>query len=333
MTNTNREHWLGCRMVYDASTEEVCYELPKEIEEEFHAYITRINKRPAFNVWYDEQNPKIFGADETYKNSPVPNEASFLDSKSAFINSEKYGLPSIARYENFANQEAGMKVHSDGFFEANPEMDKFKNSTILIVGGGPSTNRCDWQNVERDFTWTCNHFYRNEKIANTKIDLFYINAETHMGIPELSEYVKKHNPICAADTSITRPEHILQSFCDEKCNTLLFNMRMFLSSGAAPKLVNLAILAGAKEIKVVGMDGWTKEQIETSQAGEHAFENGKALNISSNYNFDFQRRETVVFWDYLLSTTNGRVKFTNLGETYKDNAHAEISKKMFPLDV
>ena len=101
MTDTNREHWLGCRMIYDASTEEVCYELPKEVEEKFHAYITRINKRPAFNVWYDEQNPKIFGADETYKNSPVPNEASFLDSKSAFINSEKYGLPSIARYENF----------------------------------------------------------------------------------------------------------------------------------------------------------------------------------------------------------------------------------------
>ena len=29
MTDINREHWLGCRMVYDASTEEICYELPK----------------------------------------------------------------------------------------------------------------------------------------------------------------------------------------------------------------------------------------------------------------------------------------------------------------
>ena len=333
MTDINREHWLGCRMVYDASTEEICYELPKEVEKEFHAFITRINQRPSYNVWYDEQNPKIFGADETYKNSIVPNEASFLDSKSSFINNQKYGLPSIARYQNFANKEIGMKVHSDGFFEAIPEMDKIRNSTVLIVGGGPSTNRCDWQNVKRDYTWSCNHFYKNEKIVNSKIDLFYVNAETHMGIEELSQYVKNYDPICAADTSITRPEHILQSFKSHDCKTMLFNMRMFLSSGAAPKLVALAVIAGASEIKVVGMDGWTREQIETSQAGEHAFENGKALNISSNYSFDIQRRETVVFWDYLLSTVGHRVKFSNLGESYKHNAHAEISKKMFPLNV
>jgi hypothetical protein len=35
MTNTNREYWLGCRMVYDASTEEICYDLPKDVEKAF----------------------------------------------------------------------------------------------------------------------------------------------------------------------------------------------------------------------------------------------------------------------------------------------------------
>jgi len=333
MSNQNREYWLGCRMVYEAATEEVCYELPEEVEKSFHSFITRINKRPEFNVWYDEQNPKIFGADDTYINSPVPNEASFLDSRKDFINNQKYGLPTVARFENFINKESGINVHSDGFYEPTPEIKKFKGSSILIVGGGPSTKMCDWENTERDYTWTCNHFYKNEKIANTKIDLFYINSETHMGIEDLADCIKKHDPICAADTIITRPDHVLKSFKDHGCKTVLFNTRMFLTSGAVPKLVALAVLLGAKEIKVVGMDGWTKEQIDTNHAGLHAFEDGKKLKISQNYDFDFQRRETVVFWDYLLSTTDGKIKFTNLGETYKDNIHAEISKKMFPLNV
>ena len=332
MTDNNREYWLGCRMIYDSSTQEICYELPQDVEKKFHEFISRIGKRPEFNVWYDEQVPKVFGSDDTYKNSPVPNEASFLDSKENFMNNEKFGLPSIYKYQNFLTPEAGLSINSDGFYESIPEIKKVKDSTVLIIGGGPSTNRCEWESEKRDFTWTCNHFYKNEKIVNSKIDLFYINSETHMGIPQLSEYIKKYNPICAADTSITRPESVLQSFKDENCTTMLFNMRMFLSSGAAPKLVALAVAAGAKEIKIVGMDGWTKEQIETSQAGEHSFENGKRLNISSNYNFDFQRRETVVFWDYLLSTNNN-IKFYNLGESYKHNSHAEISKKMFPLNV
>ena len=114
---------------------------------------------------------------------------------------------------------------------------------------------------------------------------------------------------------------------------MLFNMRLFVTSGAAPKLLALAVLAGAKEITVVGMDGWTKEQIDTMQAGDHAFEKDKPLKISANYNFDFQRRETVVFWDYYLNAIPTKVRFRNLGENYKDNMSAEISKKMFPLDI
>lgn len=333
MTNKNKEHWLGCRMVYEASTEEICYDLPPEVEKMFHEYISRINSRPKYNVWYDEMNPKIFGADDTYLNSKVPNEASFLDSKSGFIDNPKYGLPSAARYGDFVNPNSGFNIHSDGFFESIPEMKKYKDSSILIIGGGPSAKYADWKNLDRDYTWSCNHFYRNEDITKESIDLFYVNAETHMGTPELAEYIKEHNTICAADTSISRPAHILPSFKDADCTTMLFNMRLFVTSGAAPKLLALAVLAGAKEITVVGMDGWTKEQIETMQAGDHAFEKDKPLKISANYNFDFQRRETVVFWDYYLNAIPTKIKFRNLGENYKDNMSAEISKKMFPLDI
>jgi len=333
MTDTNKEHWLGCKMIYEAATEEICYELQPDVEKMFHAYITRINSRPKHNVWYDEKVPKVFGCDENYLNSPVPNEAIFLDSKSGFIDNPKYGLPSAARYGDFVNPNNGFNVHSDGFFESIPEMKKYKDSTILIVGAGPSVRYVDWKDTERDFTWTCNHFYTNKEVSEEDIDLFYINAEVHMGIPELSEYVKKHNTICAADVSISRPEHILPSFKKEDCTTMLFGTRLFMTGGAAQRLVALAILAGAKKIAFVGIDGWTSEQIDSKQCGDHAFEYRKKLKISSNYNFDFQRRETVMFWDYYLNSLSRNVEFVNLSENYKDNMSAEISKKMFPLDV
>ena len=327
MQNEKRHHWLGCKMVYDASTTQMCYDLPDEKYEMFYEYVRRVGGSPKYNIWFDEQNPKIFGADETYLNSPVPNEASFLDTKENFVNNKKYGLPSVGRYQSFYDKSHNMIIDEDGFYEGISAMQKYKDSTILIIGGGPSTNHCNWQDEDRDYTWTCNHFYKNEKIINCEIDLFYVNAETHMGIKDLNVYVKKHNTICAADTTISRPSYILESFKSAGTQTLLFGTRMFLTSGAAPKLVSLALLAGAKKIKIVGMDGWTKEQIETMTAGEHAFESGKKLKISSNYSFDFQRRENVVFWDYML-TNYPNVTFKNIGQEYKNNSHAEITKKI-----
>ncbi len=327
------ENWLDCRMVYNSITGEKSKNMPPKVAELYDEYANRHGNEIKYNIWYDELNPKVFGADDTYKNSLVPNEASFLDSRENFLSNERYGIPSIKSYQSFRTPTANIKADPDGFFEQTPEMKKFENSTILIAGGGPSTKYCNWEGYDYDYLWSCNHFYKNQKLLEEKVDLFYINAETHMGIPLLSEYVHKNETICAADTSITRPANILASFKRNRCSTMLFNMRLFLSSGAAPKLVALAALARAKKILVVGMDGWTREQIETSQAGDHAFEKGKRLKISANYTYDFQRRETVVFWDYYLNFSDYKPEFQNIGETYKHNMSAEISKKMFPLKI
>lgn len=327
------ENWLGCIKIYDAKTHEIHPGASGAQEKKIQHYIDRIGHKPQYNIWYDTKNPKFFGADDTYLNSKVPNEASFLDSKRGFLSNKKYGLESLSRYSDFLSVKNQINVHDDGFYEANPLLERYKGSTILIAGGGPSTEYCDWQKEERDYTWSCNHFYKNVKLLDSKVDLFYVNAETHMGIPTLREYVKENNTICAIDTSISRPQGLVESFIDHKCETTIFNMRLFLTSGAAPKMVAFAALLGAKEIKIVGMDGWTKDQIETLTAGPHAFEKNKKLKISSNYTFDFQRRETVVFWDYYLNFQEGDIKFVNLGESYKDNMSSEISKKMFPAGV
>jgi|TARA_Y100000289_G_scaffold65972_1_gene80892 hypothetical protein len=321
-------NWLGCLKIYDAKRKVICEPIDISTEKMYEDFVKRIGHTPKYNVWYDTKNPKIFSADDTYINSQIPNEASFLDSRNNFLSNEKYGLQSLSKFSRHLSTKQQINVDPDGFYQALPGLEKYKDSTILVVGGGPSTSYCDWENEERDFTWSCNHFYKNDKLLECKVDMFYVNAETHMGIAELSAYIKKHDTICAIDTSISRPEFLVQSFMDENCKTMFFNLRLFLTSGAAPKMVALASLLGAKQVKVVGMDGWTAEQIENLHAGPHAFEKDKKLKISANYTFDFQRRETVVFWDYYLNFQENNVIFKNIGETYPHNMSSEITKKL-----
>ena len=326
-------NWLECIKIYDSKRKVICHPISKEVEKMYENFVERVGHTPQYNVWYDTKNPKVFGADDTYLNSPVPNEASFLDSKKDFLSNTKYGIESLGKFSKHLNTDYELSMHQDGFYENLPELEKYKNSTILVVGGGPSTDYCDWEKEEREFTWSCNHFYKNKKLLDSKVELFYVNAETHMGIKELSEYIKHNNTICAMDTSITRPEFLVKSFKDADCKTMFFNLRMFLTSGAAPKMVALACLLGAKHVKVVGMDGWTAEQIKNLHAGPHAFEKDKKLKISANYTFDFQRRETVIFWDYCLNFLENNVTFSNIGENYPNNMSSQISKKMFPISV
>lgn len=326
-------NWLDCLKIYDAKRKVICEPIDTSVEKMYEEFVKRIGHTPEYNVWYDTVSPKIFSADDTYLNSPIPNEASFLDSRVNFLSNEKYGLESLNKFSRHLGTKQQINIDPDGFYQAIPELYKYKDSTILVVGGGPSTSCCDWENEQRDFTWSCNHFYKNDKLLNCKVDMFYVNAETHMGISELNAYVKKNDTICAMDTSISRPESLVQSFMNEDCKTMFFNLRLFLTSGAAPKMVALASLLGAKEVKVVGMDGWTAEQIKNLHAGPHAFEKNKKLKISANYTFDFQRRETVVFWDYYLNFQENNVIYKNIGESYPDNMSSQISKKMFPIHV
>ena len=325
------ETWLDCVKIYDKATETLADDLEPNVIEMFNAYVKRIGRKPRYNVWYDTLSPKCIGADDTYKNSLVPNEASFLTDREKFVNDPRWGLGFAHEHYRGFMRGVPFKVYDDAFYEDIPELKKFEGASILILGGGPSTNASKWKHIKADYVWSCNHFYKHPEIVKQAISLTYVNAETSMLVPELAEYVTEHNTVCAADTSITRPPAILESFNNTGVPTLLFNQRVFLTSGAAPKLLSLAVMVGASKIYFVGMDGWRKEQIEMLDAGDHAFEPGKKLKVSSNYNFDFQRRETVVYWDYFLNFTGKNVEFQNLGETYKHCMTAGISKIAFPL--
>ena len=328
------ESWIGCSKIYDSRLD-LYTGSSKLVQTLFEEFTRRINKKPKYNVWYDSVSPRIFGADETYDNSPVPNEASFLASAEEFLFHPKWGLASsnalVHSRSGFSNSQLGLIKGPDAFYEDLPDLHKFKDSTILILGGGPSVNHVDWSDLKYDYVWSCNDFYKNPKILKENLALTYLNSETHMAIPQFSNHIRKNNTICIADTSITRSYELLSSFNSDNIKTVSFNQRVFLSSGAMPKLVFFASVLGAKKVLFAGMDGWTKKEIETMTTEDHAFDPGKKLKISKNYTFDFQRRETVVYWDYMLNFFPNAPKFQNLGEEYENCMSSEISKKAFPL--
>ena len=70
---------------------------------------------------------------------------------------------------DFENMIKDIDVYSLGMiipylFYKNNLLYSIKDSKILIVGAGPSTNEVKWYNLEYDYIFSCNHFFLNEKI-------------------------------------------------------------------------------------------------------------------------------------------------------------------------
>jgi hypothetical protein len=326
------EQWLDCVKIYDKKTDTLNSNLTPEIKGLFEEYVKRIGRAPRYNVWYDVVSPRCIGADDTYDNSVVSNEAAFLTDREDFLTHPRWGVEYAHQNYSGVLSENAFRFYDDCFYENIPDLHKFKDSTILIVGGGPSTKLVDWENIECDHIWTCNHFFLNSRFDNVDLSLIYVNNEVDTGHALFHKTMKKSKPIIALDTSISRPPTQLKHIAANGWQSCVFNQRIFLTCGTVPKLIALAMMVGAKKVCFVGMDGWSREQLENRDSANHAFQEGKKLKIADNYTFDFQRRELVVYWDYLLNFAQNSVEYQNLGEPYDHCVMSAISRQAFPLD-
>tara|TARA_B100000287_G_scaffold245939_1_gene231238 strand:- start:260 stop:1165 length:906 start_codon:yes stop_codon:yes gene_type:complete len=282
--------------------------------------------------WIDLEDNKMFSLNKNWKNSSSK-ESFFISDKNDFLYNNNWDLNYVLSYYGSI---LGMDVisNSEIMYYNLSEIKKFKDSKILIVGGGPTTMAYDWDSKDYDYIFSCNHFYLNEKLKNVDVALATFTTETDFSANNdlFHDYMNDNSTIICFEDRMQPDEREYFGFIKEKYpnRTMYAHTRYRGKIGAAPRLLCMASLFGAREIHVVGMDGF-KKGVKLGDVSDHAFETGKTRQGTHDYRL--YHKHYVALWDYVLNNIGKDIKFQNLGEDHPSNMTTDISKQMFPLEI
>ena len=221
---------------------------------------------------------------------------------------------------------------------------KYRDKSVLIIGGGPSTNELRWEKLDVDYIWSLNHCFLNPKLRNINLDLITITSETDVSNSLFRDFVIKNN--CSIGLGYEfhwGQENVKKPLLElkKKNNVFCFQTRYKSQLGGMPRLMILAHFLGIKNIYYVGFDGVIK-----IFEGEHAFEAGKSnlpnvakaiYRQSGDKNnvielFDMQNK---LFYYYFYVVLKSDVKLFNLSEDLDYNMIGKYSKKFnkVPLEI
>lgn len=281
------------------------------IELLYKNYITQYN--PKYNIWYDLNQKTIFGLDSTFFSNYY-----FTNSFESCAN--KHYNKKIKKF----NLDLNLYKNEENYYYTNIDIEQFKNKSVTIIGGGPSTDQKKWYNIKTDQYWSCNHFYLNPLLKNKKIDLIFLGHEVDLTTNNklLHNYLIQNNSICLFED--IRENEI--NFSNIRKNPIIYMYNKYRSKlGTLPRMICLAIILGFKDIYFIGMDG-----LSPNNKASHSFEKNKPPKGKFGYNLF--RQQYVCFWDYILNYWKPNVNFYNLGESVLENLSTSISKTEFPLN-
>ena len=213
------------------------------------------------------------------------------------------------------------------------QYEKFKGKKIMIAAGGPSTNDVKWDNLDYDYLWTVNEFYKNKSFTDKQVDLILFASITDFKNEQLIKTIKKNDSLLTFPM-VTNFVHenfdfnSIRHFTEQFKDTISFNYTRYSSNlGVGHKLIILAIFLGASEIYTVGNDG------QNSKEGAHAFDGKKtAPHWYRHFGHRMQDRHFVIFWNYIKKLQQVYdFKIYNLGEGKDYNVSSDITKEHFPL--
>ena len=312
------------------------------------------------NIWLDHKN-SVFFSQAQYKDGLAGKDHHFLQDGKHFLSGHKFSWePPYGPYQkvySFYNRQNELEYNEEIIFEVPYNLENNKDKSLLIVCGGPSVNSVQWENLDFDSIWACNHFYKNEKVRNKKLDL----AVVHPGVVELFndkefiDYVNKNNPIISFEIEQGNIHSIYETtgeFCNLNNNltaeienktqarenpftsplkTNFFHTRYRGQPGLGLRMVIYGICMGFKDIYVIGLDGRSK--IETNGNLLHAFDGSKDIpNWYKKFGDDFQERQFIIFWDYIQELKQKyNFNIFNLGEGTEHNVLSRLFKESYPL--
>ena len=322
--------WNNCKIIYeDGELHEECSP-GTGMFQSYLRYCNNILSEPKLPVWYDMEENICFGLEQTWLNT-ISRESFFISDKNSFLEGNRWDKDFVLNY--FGEIFGKNIIENDEIMYYNlSRLENIKNSKVLVVGAGPTTNTCDWNPDDYDHILSCNHFFLNDKIKNINVTLATVTKEVDLSKDnvEFNDYMDKNSTIICFEYRFHNEKKDGFEYMKEKYpdRVMYAHTRYRGKIGSMTRLLCLAVLLGAKEIDIVGMDGF-KKSIKPGDDNDHSFEKGKVFQGTHNYRL--YKRHYVALWDYLLNYVGKGVKFRNLGENHESNMSSDISKQMFPL--
>jgi hypothetical protein len=203
-----------------------------------------------------------------------------------------------------------------------------RDTKILVLGGGPTTNAVDWKKEEYDLIVSCNHFFKNKKIKDTELFMVFLGDEVDLSHDDLLSYLNKY-PTLVCFENIGRNPNDLKSFKEKNSDkTLWAHTRYHSKIGAASRIVSLFCNFRPFQIDIVGMDGYIEQK--NRERYSHSFQVNKNMGgtfENSNVEKDILKKykqQYLEFWDYILHDVGKNIKFKNLGHGHPCNLSTEV---------
>tara|TARA_R110000824_G_scaffold13134_3_gene57168 strand:- start:155 stop:874 length:720 start_codon:yes stop_codon:yes gene_type:complete len=188
-----------------------------------------------------------------------------------------------------------------------PAFEKYKNKTVLLIGGGGSTNTLSWEALNTyDYVWSVNHFYLHPVLKNTKVDLVMMMTEPDLQNEDWLEYRNRFNPYVGFEIHgdpHTKSKWKYYKFDDYE-KYFCMHTRFYSKLGACVRMILFAAELGVSSLDFVGLDG-----PEAIAKGDHAFQPGKTTMPSNSGSF---LEQYYSFWNYAMASYPD-VSFYNLG--------------------
>ena len=232
----------------------------------------------------------------------------------------------------FPSFSLNLKTNNFISYEYNKDFDKFKNKKILIVGGGPSTNGFDFNQIEVDHIFTSNSFFLNNKLKDKKVDIAMVGAEVNTSSDNFIKYVEKYQPWLGFEihpkwSSITNREYLNKYLYNSYNKIFCMQTRYYGCVGVSHRLLVLAMQLKAKEIYYIGIDG-PRGMIK----GNHSFEKNKSKLPKLPHHLNVANAEEIFtnaykdFYTHISKDIKYEGKLVNLGKNNPDNIIPEHDK-------